>query len=166
MHKLLLKLIKYGALLLISVLTTRLYILQSPSEHLIRQSIISRSGQDSTTKSTTTTSTTTTTTTTTTPYRRPEDWLNSRNAKDGLPIGSSLGELRPNLKLVIGVPTVGREKDIYLYDTLDSVFKGIEIYKNKSESSFRLPPSTTLSHTLYYSTRTNRLTGFTGVLYR
>ena len=40
--------------------------------------------------------------------------------------------MRPNLKLVIGVPTVGREKDIYLYDTLDSVFKGIEIYKNKS----------------------------------
>ena len=30
---------------------------------------------------------------------------------------------------MIGIPTVAREKDFYIFDTLDSVFKGIDLAK-------------------------------------
>lgn len=46
--------------------------------------------------------------------------------KDDL-IGLKLGKLQEELDYLIGVPTVKRENDFYIFDTLDSVFKGIDL---------------------------------------
>ena len=38
----------------------------------------------------------------------------------------SAGSLKPNLTIVIGIPTVKRKNAVYIFDTLASLFKGIE----------------------------------------
>ena len=60
------------------------------------------------------------------PYLAPEVILRNRKLLQTDFIGGQIGALNKNLEYIIAIPTVYREKESYLQDTLDSVLASLE----------------------------------------
>ena len=50
----------------------------------------------------------------------------SQLIEDGLLVKKRLGQLRNTTNMIYGIPTIRRNREDYLNDTLDSVFKDID----------------------------------------